>query len=76
MPSIIEERYESYFTFISGETPTSLTYSSTPIRWSGDDVDYEGTFIPEANKIYEVAVKYLGDDTAGNPIISARVGVV
>lgn len=71
IPTTIDERYESYFVFASGETPTTLTYSSTPIRWSGDDVAYDGTFIPEANKKYEVAVKYLGNDT-----ISARVGVV
>ena len=76
MPKDIDERYESYFSFISGSTPTSLTYSSTPIRWSGDDVDYDGVFIPEGNKMYEVAVKYLGNDGNNNPIISARVGIV
>ncbi len=76
MPTAIDERYESYFTFISGNMPTTLIYSSTPIRWSGDDVSYDGIFIPEANKMYEVAVKYLGNDTDGSQIISARVGVV
>jgi len=76
IPSVVDERYESYFTFISGQIPPTLTYSSTPIRWSGDDVDYDGIFVPEAGKTYEVAIKYLGDDTEGSPIISARVGVV
>lgn len=76
MPSTIDERYESYFTFSSGETATTLTYSAIPIIWSGDDVASDGTFIPEADKMYEVAIKYLGKDKTNNPIINARVGVV
>ena len=75
IPSRINERYESYFKFESGETPTTLTYSEE-IRWSGDDVSQDGEFMPESNKVYEVAVKYLGDDAQGNSIISARVGVI
>lgn len=76
MPNTIDERYESYFTFISGAIATNLSYEADTIKWSGDDVDSEGEFTPEPNTIYEVAVKYLGNDVEGNPIISARVGVV
>lgn len=67
--------YECYFSFKSGETPTTLTYSSTPIKWVGVDCDAAGDFVPVANKIYEVGVKLVGKDSDGNYVVIARVGV-
>lgn len=76
MPDTIDNNYESEFSFKSGETVTSLTYSSTPIIWNGDDVAGDGSFIPEANTYYEVSIKLLNNSDIDNPVISARVGVV
>ena len=67
MPSI-GNTYHSNFCFKSGETPTELIYSATPILWVGDDCDSDGAFVPEANTRYEVCVKKVGND------IVARVG--
>jgi hypothetical protein len=71
MPENVEATYYSSFNFKSGEEPTVLSYSSTPIIWCGDDCDSDGVFVPEANTVYEVSIKNLG--TNG---IVARVGVV
>ena len=60
MPENIEPTYHSLFNFKSGETPTSLNYTDTPIIWRGDDCDEDGDFVPEPNTIYEVSVKNLG----------------
>ena len=72
----INTMYNSAFTLHCGETPPTLIYASTPIRWAGDDVSYDGVFTPEANKTYEVCVTFVDMDKEGNPIISARVGIV
>lgn len=69
MPSEIDERYESCFSFRSGETATTLTYSSTPIKWQGDDCNASGEFIPEANTSYEISIRKVNDTD-----IVARVG--
>lgn len=58
-PSEIDERYKSTFSFQSGETATTLTYSSTPLEWFGDDVT-SGNFVPEPFSTYEVDIKNLG----------------
>ena len=71
MPSTIDDHYESEFSFQSGATPTTLTYSGTPLEFVGDDVDSDGSFIPESNTTYEISIKNLGT----NGII-ARVGSV
>lgn len=71
MPTSYSDFYESEFSFLSGATATTLTYSSTPLIFVGDDVDSDGSFIPEPNTLYEVSVKNLGT----NGII-ARVGSV
>ena len=71
IPEITAELYSTYeseFSFRSSETPTTLTYSSTPIVWRGDDCDELGDFVPEANTSYEVSIKRLGSD------VIARVG--
>lgn len=75
MPDSIPEDYESAFSFKSGATATTLTYSSTPIIWKGADCDSDGDFIPMPNTIYEVGIKYIGNNSEGSPIIVARVGV-
>lgn len=75
MPDSIPEDYECAFSFKSGATATTLTYSSTPIIWKGADCDSDGDFIPMPNTIYEVGIKHIGNDSGGSPIIVARVGV-
>lgn len=65
--------YECYLTFITGDTPTVLTYPDTAIKWVGVDCDSDGGFIPTANKTYEIGIKNIG--VPGEPIIIARVGV-
>lgn len=57
----IPDTYKCSLTFTSGETPTSLTYSSTPIIWHGEDCSNDGYFIPAANKIYEISIKKIND---------------
>lgn len=75
MPTTINDDYECSFSFKSGATATTLTYSSTPIIWKGADCDSDGDFIPMPNTIYEVGIKHIGNDSEGSPIIVARVGV-
>lgn len=82
VPSFFDLYYQCYLSFKSGDTPTTLTYSDTPIKWVGVDCDSDGDFVPTANKIYEVAIKNVGGGfdassggTNGEPIIVARVGV-
>lgn len=69
MPSELDDRYESLFSFRSGATPTTLTYSATPIKWQGDDCNASGEFIPEANTSYEISIRKVNDTD-----IVARVG--
>ena len=61
MPSTIANIYTSRFSFRSGETPTTLTYSATPIKWRGDDCNEEGEFIPKSNVSYEVSIRKVND---------------
>ena len=68
--------YNSAFTLHCGDIPPTLAYAGEPIRWAGDDVSYDGIFTPQANTIYEVWVTFVDVDKEGNPIISARVGIV
>ena len=68
--------YNSSFTLHCGDIPPTLIYAGAPIRWAGDDVSYDGIFTPQANTIYEVCVTFIDIDKEGNPIISARVGIV
>lgn len=68
--------YNSSFTLHCGDIPPTLIYAGAPIRWAGDDVSYDGIFTPQANTIYEVWVTFVDIDKEGNPIISARVGIV
>ena len=70
-----EEEWECYLSFKSGETPTSLAYSATPIKWVGVDCDADGDFIPSANTNYEISVRTVNKDSSGKAIIVARVGV-
>lgn len=83
VPAFFDLYYQCYLSFKSGDTPTTLTYSDTPIKWVGVDCDSDGDFVPTANKIYEVAIKNVGGgfdassgETKGEPIIVARVGAV
>ena len=46
--------------FLSGSTPTTMTYSNT-IKWVGDDVT-SNVFTPEASKRYTIMCTYNGSD--------------
>ncbi len=70
-----EEEWECYLSFKSGETPTSLAYSATPIKWVGVDCDADGDFVPSANTNYEISLRVVNTDDSENPVIVARVGV-
>ena len=70
-----EEEWECYLSFKSGETPTSLAYSATPIKWVGVDCDADGDFVPSANTNYEISLRVVNIDDSSNPVIVARVGV-
>ena len=74
MPTEVDLSYESEFSFTSGATPTTLTYSSTPITWRGDDCDADGEFVPETNTNYEIGVKCLSVSENGDVTVVARVG--
>ena len=75
VPAEIPPYYESEFSFSVGDDVMTIVYSETPIKWRGEDCDDPYDFYPQRNKSYEVSVKYLGNDTNGNPILVARVGV-
>ena len=74
VPNYISGDYECYLSFKSGETATTLTYSAAPIKWVGTDCDSTGDFVPVSNRIYEIGIKNIGNDSEGNPVIIARVG--
>ncbi len=77
MPDEVSTTYSSTFSFTSGDSATVLTYSATPIIWRGDDCDGDGAFVPEANTMYEVSVKYVNTNPqTQEPVIVARVGVI
>lgn len=79
--SINDDLYETILIFSSGEKATKLSYLSNCIIWKGDDCDDNGDFVPEANKNYEISIRFVGnlrsnETNAENltPIIVARVG--
>lgn len=74
-PSTIPSAYECYLSFHSGDNPTTLTYSATPIKWVGVDCDSDGDFVPSPNTVYEIGIRNVGNDSSGNPMVIARVGV-
>ena len=71
----VRDDIDSYLSFTSGETPTSLTYPASTIKWVGVDCDADGDFIPSANTNYEISVRTVNKDSSGKAIIVARVGV-
>lgn len=74
LPETIPDDYNSRIVFESGETATTLSYTAGSIKFTGDDCDSAGAFIPIKNTSYEVDIKYLGLDSSGNKRIVARVG--
>ena len=71
LPTAICSVYECNLSFKSGDTAAVLSYSPEPIIWRGDDCDSDGDFVPEANTIYEISFKNLGEHG-----IVARVGAI
>ena len=71
----IPRNFSSLFSFRSGSTATTFT-SINSIKYKGDDCTNTGVFTPLANTTYEVAVKCIGYDSTGNPIIVARVSAM
>lgn len=74
LPETIPDDYNSRIVFESGETATTLSYTSGSIKFIGDDCDSSNAFVPATNTSYEVDIKYLGLDSSGNKRIIARVG--
>lgn len=73
--SPLVESYASYISFKTGDTPPTVAINGSgfTVVFKGDDCNSEGSFIPAANKKYEVALKRVG--TVDNkPYIVARVG--
>lgn len=75
LPSTITDDYNSYFSFKSGATATTITISTFDgtLVFKGDDCA-NGIFTPAANTVYEVALKCIGMDSNNKPYIVARVG--
>lgn len=66
--------YECSFTFQSGATATTITYSAAWFKFVGVDCDADGDFIASANTNYEVSIKNMSTNT-NSPLLVARVGV-
>lgn len=66
--------YECSFTFQSGATATTITYSAAWFKFVGVDCDADGDFIPSANTNYEVSIRNMSTNT-NSPLLVARVGV-
>ena len=76
LPTTITEDYQSYVSFNSGATPTTITLPASfdgTLKFKGDDCA-NGIFTPAANTVYEVALKCVGMDSNNKPYIVARVG--
>lgn len=73
LPTVIEEEYQSYISFKSGATATTITVStfSGTLKFKGDDCA-NGVFTPTANRVYEVSLKCIGTDD-NKPYIVAKV---
>lgn len=66
--------YECSFTFQSGATATTITYSAAWFKFVGVDCDADGDFIASANTNYEVSIRNMSTNT-NSPLLVARVGV-
>lgn len=66
--------YECSFTFQSGATATTITYSAAWCKFVGVDCDADGDFVPSANTNYEVSIRNMSTNT-NSPLLVARVGV-
>ena len=66
--------YEFSFTFQSGATATTITYSAGWFKFVGVDCDTDGDFIASANTNYEVSIRNMSTNT-NSPLLVARVGV-
>lgn len=74
VPETISSHYESYLSFVGGDTAPTIQWPSG-IIFRGDDCSEDGIFTPVANTNYEIAFKYMGtSDESGIPTIIARVG--
>lgn len=66
--------YECSFTFQSGATATTITYSAAWFKFVGVDCDADGDFVASANTNYEVSIRNMSTNT-NSPLLVARVGV-
>lgn len=66
--------YECSFTFQSGATATTITYSAAFFKFVGVDCDADGDFVASANTNYEVSIRNMSTNT-NSPLLVARVGV-
>ena len=63
------EKFTAALIFKSGTTAPTISYSSDDFKFTGDDCDFAGDFIPQPNTGYEISFKQLGYG-----YIVARVG--
>ena len=63
------EKFTASLIFKSGTTAPTISYSSDDFKFTGDDCDSAGDFIPQPNTGYEISFKQLGYG-----YIVARVG--
>ena len=63
LPQSIDTTFIVGVVFSSGSTATAMTYDSS-IKWSGDDVT-SGSFVPQADKVYNIVMWYDGINVNG-----------
>lgn len=54
------EKFTAALIFKSGTTAPTISYSSDDFKFTGDDCDSAGDFIPQPNTGYEISFKQLG----------------
>ena len=54
------EKFTAALIFKSGATAPTISYSSDDFKFTGDDCDSAGDFIPQPNTGYEISFKQLG----------------
>lgn len=74
MPETINLDYNFEMSIQIGDTAPTWVCSYSPIKWHGVDCDKDGVFVPQSNTIYEISMRYIGTNSEGNKMISARVG--
>lgn len=75
MPEVIDVDYNFEMSIQIENVAPTWVCSYNPIKWHGVDCDKDGVFVPQSNTIYEISMRYIGTNSEGNKMISARVGI-